>query len=192
VGKTIDVEALPAAAGADAALVERIATLVNEVYAEAEKGLWVEGATRTTPEEVAGLVGAGEIAVARSGGAIVGCIRTVDLDARGAEFGMMAAAADRRGEGIGRELVRFAEHRARRSGRRAMRLELLTPRGWTHPTKEFLAQWYARLGYRVERRATIDESYPRLADLLATPCEFVIYRKALAGPDAAAVAAAPR
>ena len=60
-----------------------------------------------------------------------------------------------------------------------MRLEVLVPRGWTHPTKVFLADWYSRIGYRVARRTTIDEAYPALAPLLATPCDFVIYDKRL-------------
>jgi hypothetical protein len=60
-----------------------------------------------------------------------------------------------------------------------MQLEVLVPRTWSHPTKEFLAEWYPRLGYRKVRVGTIDESYPDLAPLLATPCDFVIYRKEL-------------
>jgi hypothetical protein len=60
-----------------------------------------------------------------------------------------------------------------------MQLELLVPRDWTHPTKEFLAAWYGRMGYRVARTGTIDEAYPALAPLLATPCDFVIYEKDL-------------
>ena len=47
-------------------------------------------------------------------------------------------------------------------------------------SKEFLAGWYGRIGYAVTRTGTIDESYPHLAPLLATPCDFVIYRKDLA------------
>jgi hypothetical protein len=46
--------------------------------------------------------------------------------------------------------------------------------------KEFLAGWYTRIGYRVARTGTIDEAYPALAPLLATPCDFVIYHKDLA------------
>ena len=61
-----------------------------------------------------------------------------------------------------------------------MQLELLEPRDWTHPTKQFLAEWYSRMGYRIVRTGTMDEAYPELAPLLATPCDFVIYRKDLA------------
>jgi hypothetical protein len=60
-----------------------------------------------------------------------------------------------------------------------MQLELLVPRDWTHPTKEFLNAWYTRIGYRVARTGAIDEAYPALAPLLATPCDFVIYHKRL-------------
>jgi hypothetical protein len=48
------------------------------------------------------------------------------------------------------------------------------------PNKELLPAWYTRIGYRPVRSGTIDESYPWLALLLATPCDFVIYHKDLA------------
>jgi ubiquinone/menaquinone biosynthesis C-methylase UbiE/GNAT superfamily N-acetyltransferase len=181
----IEIQLLPAAAGDDATLMKEIAELINEVYVAAERGLWTDGATRTTVDEVADLTRAGEIAVARVRGRIVGCVRVRRLDDRTGEFGMLAADPAYRGVGVGRELVRFAERRCRADGLGAMQLELLVPRGWTHPTKELLAAWYTRIGYRVARTGTIDEAYPALAPLLATPCDFVIYRKELAGVDTA-------
>jgi hypothetical protein len=101
------------------------------------------------------------------------------LDADTSEFGMLVSAFATRSLGVGRELVSFAERKCLDSGRRTMQLELLVPRSWSHPSKEFLAQWYGRLGYLVRRRGTIDELYPHLAPLLATPCDLVIYRKDL-------------
>jgi GNAT superfamily N-acetyltransferase len=176
----IEIELLPAAASDDASLVERIADLINEVYTVAEDGLWTDGATRTTTAEVAGLIRAGEIAVARLRDRIVGCVRVQRLDEATGEFGMLAADPAHRGLGVGRELLRFAERTCRGNGLGAMQLELLVPRDWTHPTKELLDAWYTRLGYRVTRTGRIDEAYPALAPLLATPCDFVIYRKDLA------------
>ena len=60
-----------------------------------------------------------------------------------------------------------------------MQLELLLPREWKHPSKEFLKAWYGRIGYRLIRTTTIDDSYPHLAPLLITPCDFAIYEKPL-------------
>jgi GNAT superfamily N-acetyltransferase len=176
----VAVRLLDRAAGADASLVGRLVQLVNEVYAEAEEGLWIDGATRTTVPEMRDLVGRGEIAVATIGRDVVGCLRIQELDGARGEFGMLAAAPDRRGVGIGRELVRFAEQSSRERGHRSMQLELLVPRGWVHPSKRFLDEWYRRIGYRVTRTGTIDSAYPQLAPLLATPCDFVIYEKPLA------------
>ncbi|SEP01557.1 GNAT family N-acetyltransferase [Amycolatopsis saalfeldensis] len=174
---SLEIELLPpsAAAGEDLA----VTALVNQVYAVAEKGLWAGPADRTTVAEVAGLVRAGEIAVARLDGRTVGCVRIHRLADGAGEFGLLAAAPDVRGAGIGRALVRFAEQRCRADGCAEMQLELLVPRDWTHPSKEFLAGWYGRLGYRVVRTSTIDEAYPHLAPLLATPCDFLVYRKDL-------------
>jgi ribosomal protein S18 acetylase RimI-like enzyme len=175
----IEVELLSRSARSDAALMERITELANEVYAVAEAGLWTDGASRTSVGEIDELTRAGEIAVARMGDKVVGCVRLQRLDERTGEFGMLCADPAHRGIGIGRELVRFAEQKSRADGVSTMQLELLVPREWTHPTKQFLAEWYSRMGYRVARTGTIDELYPDLAPLLATPCDFVIYRKEL-------------
>jgi len=164
----------------DAGASARLAELINEVYAVAEEGLWLDGTQRTTPDEVAGFVRDGEIVVARVDDEVVGCLRLQRLDERTSEFGMLAADPARRGLGIGRELVRFAERTSHEQGRGTMQLEVLVPREWTHPSKKFLTEWYTRIGYRVTRTGTIDEDYPHLAPLLATPCDFVIYHKNLA------------
>jgi GNAT superfamily N-acetyltransferase len=177
----LEIEILPTSADTDLNGMERITDLVNQVYTVAEAGLWVDGAARTTVKEIVGLVRAGQIAVARLDGRIVGCVRVQRLDRDKGEFGMLAADAAHRGVGIGRELVRFAEDKCREDGLTTMQLELLVPRTWTHPSKEILAGWYTRIGYRLVRTGTIDEAYPALAPLLATPCDFAIYHKDLKG-----------
>jgi len=179
----IDIRMLPPDAGADPTVIELVTGLVNDVYAVAEEGLWVEGATtRTTASEVSDLVRAHEIAVARLDRRIVGAVRVRQLDATTGEFGMLAAHPAHRGLGIGGGLLRFAEQRSRGAGLRAMQLELLVPRGWAHPAKEFLAGWYTRLGYALSRTGRIEEAYPALGPLLATPCDLRIYRKELRPP----------
>jgi GNAT superfamily N-acetyltransferase len=180
--RAFTIELLPSAAAQDASLVSGLTGLINEVYAAAEHGLWRDEATRTTEEEVAGLIRAGEIAVTAAGEPaagqrLVGCVRIQRLDADMSEFGMLAVALTHRGTGVGRELVRFAEATARGAGHATMQLELLVPREWKHPSKVFLAQWYARIGYTVFRTGSTDEFYPHLTPLLATPCDFVVYRK---------------
>jgi len=175
----MELDTLPPARAGDPGLAADIARLINEVYAVAEDGLWVEDATRTTGDEIATLIAAGEMTVARDGDQIVGCVRVQHLDTDTSEFGMLVCAFAKRSLGVGRELVSFAERMCVESGRRAMQLELLVPRTWSHPSKEFLAQWYSRLGYVIIRKGTIDEPYPHLAPLLATPCDLVIYRKDL-------------
>ena len=64
---------------------------------------------------------------------------------------MLVAAPEQRGTGVGRALVDFAERHSRERGLRAIQLELLVPRAWRHPSKEFLKAWYGRSGYRLIR-----------------------------------------
>jgi GNAT superfamily N-acetyltransferase len=173
------IELLDAEDSRDARLVGPLADLINRVYAVAEAGLWVDGARRTTPDELAELIAAGEIAVARREGEIAGSVRIRDVEDDASEFGMLVAAFEQRGTGVGRALVEFAERRTRERGRRAMQLELLVPREWAHPSKELLKAWYGRIGYRVIRTGSMADAYPHLAPLLATPCDLLGYEKPL-------------
>jgi GNAT superfamily N-acetyltransferase len=164
---------------ADADLVDRLTRLINGVYTTAESGLWRDGATRTTASELADLIGARQIVVATRDGRLAGVVRVHDVADDASEFGMLAAAPEHRGTGVGRALLDFAERRSRERGSRAMRLELLGPRAWRHPSKEFLKAWYGRRGYRLIRTGSLDDAYPHLAPLLATPCDLDVYEKPL-------------
>ena len=170
---------LASAAADDAALMTAVTDLVNAVYQESERGLWVDGASRTDGAEVAALTRAGELVTARRDGRLAGVLRLRRRDADSSEFGLLAADPAVRGTGVGRALVRYAEDTARGRGDRFMRLELLVPRSFTLPSKEFLAAWYARLGYTVERVGRIDELHPHLAPLLATDADVRYYVKRL-------------
>ncbi|WP_448810425.1 GNAT family N-acetyltransferase [Agromyces bauzanensis] len=179
----LDVGLEPPASAADVGLVTAIAGLVNGVYDEAESGLWVAGARRTSPEEIGDLIRRGELVTARAGDRIVGAVRVQRLDVGLAEFGMLAADPERRGHGVGRALVAFAERWAREQGFPEMQLELLVPTTWSHPSKEFLRRWYTRIGYREVRTGELGELYPELAPMLATRCDLVVYRKNLGSRD---------
>jgi GNAT superfamily N-acetyltransferase len=173
------VDLLEPAASDDAALVDQLTDLINRVYETAESGLWRDGVTRTTASEVAELIRAGHIAVATRGGRIVGSVKVHDVSDDTSEFGLLVAAPDERGTGVGRALLDFVERGARERGLRAMQLELFVPRGWSHPSKEFLKAWYGRRGYRIVRTVELHHAYPHMAPLLATPCHLEIRQKRL-------------
>ena len=164
---------------ADERLIEAVTDLVNMVYRESERGLWRDGTARTSRAEVAALARAGELVADLRDGDLAGVVRVQELDAGTGEFGMLAADPARHGQGVGRELVRFAEDHSRTRGHTTMQLELLVPRDWRLASKERLHGWYTRLGYRVDRIGRIEEQYPALAPLLAGPSDYRIYTKSL-------------
>ncbi|XVU28218.1 GNAT family N-acetyltransferase [Actinoplanes sp. CA-054009] len=161
----------------DAATAERLAGIVNEAYAEGEKGLWREGTPRTSAAEMAGL--GGKLAVARRGDHILGSVRLQLLSPAVGQLGMLAADPRERGGGVGRELVRFAEQWARAAGASVMQLELLVPLDGEHPVKEFLREWYTRIGYRQVGTESLADDYPELSPLLAVPCHLLVFHKHL-------------
>lgn len=157
----------------------RVAALVNVVYAAAEEGLWIEGTDRVSPAEIAAYADAGELVLAHDGDDLVGAARVRRLPGGEAELGMLVAHPERRGAGIGRDLIAYAEGWARTEGIATMQLELLVPQSWVHPVKQFLYEWYSRLGYQVVRKGSFADDYPALAPRLATPCDYLIFHKPL-------------
>jgi GNAT superfamily N-acetyltransferase len=183
---TVEVAVVAPAAADDAEFVAQVVGLVNRVYADAERGLWQDNAARTSRDDIAAIVRAGQLAVARLGGRVVGAIHIQRIGDDLGEAGMLVAGPEHRSVGIGRMLLAFAEDWARQRGLRRMQLELLVPRTWTHPVKEFLRGWYTRAGYRPVRTGRFADAYPHLQPQLATPCDFVIFHKILAAPEPAA------
>ena len=175
----IAVGPLPAAAGRDAGVLDQLAELINGVYATAESGLWRAEATRTTQPELADLIAAGEIIAATRDARIVGSVRLHDVAEDLSEFGLLVAAPEERGTGVGNALLDHAERLSSERRMRAMQLELLVPRAWRHPSKEFLKGWYGRRGYRIVRTTTMADAYPHLAPLLAAECDLEIHQKPL-------------
>ena len=153
---------------ADAPAVARI---IDAAYQAGEEGIWEAGWTRTTPEQVAQMIAAGEIAVARDAdGTAIGAVRVRRLSEDTAELGMLSVAPEAFGTGAGRALLAFAEQH---HGTPIMQLELLVPRGAPHPQKVRLHDWYSRLGYRWISQRELDEP------LLAGPADMRVYRKSL-------------
>jgi len=177
---TAEVNLVASGEARDALLVGDLVRIINEAYAAGEAGLWLEGGQRTVAEEIGKAIGSGGMLVAMLEGRLVGCGYVHRVEAGTADLGLLAVAPDQWGSGVGRELVRSAEELMRSRGVATMQLELLVPKGWVHPEKERLSDWYARLGYRVVRSAPFEEVAAHLASQLAVPCEFLIFRKALA------------
>ncbi|HEU5133800.1 MAG TPA: GNAT family N-acetyltransferase [Steroidobacteraceae bacterium] len=169
----------PVASDFEAGSVERLSRLVNEVYDVAESGLWKRKGTRTNAAEIERLLREGALILAELDGAIVGSVNVDLMDNGVGHFGMLVADPNYRGRGIGSALVARAEDWARGRGCRTMRLELLTPRHWTHPVKEFLKAWYTRLGYKPHATEPLEVLHADLAPELATECDYTVWRKPL-------------
>ena len=92
---TIAIRLLEAAAGDDARLVEHLTRLINDVYAVAERGLWRDGAARTTASELAELIARGTDRGRHRGTAgSSAASASTDVADDASEFGMLVAAPD--------------------------------------------------------------------------------------------------
>ncbi|KAI0418595.1 hypothetical protein F5X98DRAFT_113378 [Xylaria grammica] len=197
---TAKIEVPPSEAADDKQLTEALTVLVNAVYSSAERGIYKTDFERTSAEDVAELLRAGELAIAylprpkddkdddvqggssfhQTRGTPIGCISMKQISPTAGEFGMLAVDPAYRSGGVGGDLVRFAEERCYRDfGLGAMRLELLAPVHFEHIGKTRLQAWYERLGYAHIELRDFQKAYPRLYELLSGPTEFRVFEKKL-------------
>lgn len=183
----------------DEHLIPAITDLVNEVYQAAEKGQWNPEFSRTTPEDIKCIITSAQLVIAFSSedrqpdmidsANILGVVNLQLLPRNESlpdstselvgEFGMLAVPDRHRSLGLGRALVDYAEGWAREKGAAIMQLEILTPRDWIQPSKEFLFKWYGRRGYKAIRKQPFEQMHPRLVPLLATDCDYTVWEKNL-------------
>ena len=160
-------------------MVRDLWTRINAAYAAAEEHLWTPGTDRVDLERVVEIVAAGEMAVARGGGRVVGSVRVRMLDPQTGYFGLLAVHPDEQGMGVGRELVRFAERTMRERGAIWMELRLLVPREGADAGKGRLYDWYSRLGYGVTERRDFAKLNPDAAAAMRTPLDLLTFRREL-------------
>ena len=160
--------------------ITRLSDLINVVYDDAESGMWKRKGVRTNPAEVERLLRAQALILAEIDRALVGSVNVNLMRDGVGEFGMLVVDLNHRGKGIGSALVDRAENWARDMACHTMRLELLTPRNWTHPSKEFLKKWYSRIGYKPQTTESFEILHPELVPELSTECDFTVWRKSLA------------
>ena len=159
--------------------LSQIVTLINEVYAVAEVGMWAPHFKRVQKDEVITFIRETKLIFALKDDRIVGSIFVTKLNASLGEFGMLVCDPSERHQGIGRRLIAAAEEHCRNLGCSTMQLELLYPRDWPQKTKEILKEWYPKLGYQKGQEEDFNKYYPQLKPVLATECVFAIYKKSL-------------
>jgi GNAT superfamily N-acetyltransferase len=170
---------LPIESDFEAHNIKRLSDLINDVFDHAESGMWKEKCVRTNPAELEHLLRSQALILAEIEGVLVGSVSIHIFDQGVAEFGMLAADREYRGVGIGSALVEHAESWARQNSCHTMRLKILAPRNWSHPSKEFLRQWYSRLGYKQKTTEPFESMPVDLVSELATECDFIVWYKSL-------------
>jgi GNAT superfamily N-acetyltransferase len=86
--------------------IKRLSDLINEVYDDAESGMWKRKGTRTNPAEVERLLRAQALILAEIDGVLVGSVNVNLMSDGVGEFGMLVADNKYRGKGIGSALVK--------------------------------------------------------------------------------------
>jgi len=161
--------------------IESVAKLINQVYLITEHDFWPHNGNyeRTNVTEIARYIANRELIIAKIAHEIVGAVHVYPIKLAICGFGMLVAAPDKKGIGIGATLMEGIENWAKTNGYNSIQLELLKPVDYKHPDKEFLNSWYNRLGYRFISKSLYADLYPRQAHLLKIPCNFEIYQKNL-------------
>ena len=97
----------PVESDLEAGTVRRLSALINEVYDDAESGMWKRKGTRTDTAVVERLLRERALILAEIYGALVGSVQVSLMGEGVGEFGMLVADPGRRGAGIGTALVQW-------------------------------------------------------------------------------------
>jgi|LGVF01.2.fsa_nt_gb GNAT superfamily N-acetyltransferase len=159
-----------------------IAKLINKVYLITESDFWPHDGSyeRTNTALITEYIKNKELIIARIDNEIVGAVHVYPIKESICGFGMLVAAPDKRGLGIGAALMEGIENWSKNNSYKTIQLELLKPINYKHPDKEFLSFWYTKLGYTLISNTSYGNLYPKQAFLLKIPCNFEIFQKNLA------------
>lgn len=155
--------------------------MINRVYLISEYDFWPHTGeySRTTIEAITEFIKKGELLIARVDGKIVGAVHVYRITDTVCGFGMLVSLPENRRSGIGSALIAAVETWALENKFSQIQLELLVPESYKHPDKEFLKNWYTRLGYELQTATPYANLYPKQAHLLKMQCFFEIYQKNL-------------
>ncbi|OTB13138.1 hypothetical protein K445DRAFT_320325 [Daldinia sp. EC12] len=187
--QNITIEIPSSSVADDEIFVAALVGIINAAYAETEAGIFKPGYIRTSAQDVAGLIRSGQLATASqlatpsSSRAPLGCISIRKLSDTSAELGLFAVMPELRGNGLGRDLLKFAEQwcleKLGGPGVAVAQLDLLFPTHFEHPFKMRLQKWYTKQGYRLVGTRDFLLEYPTYAALLAGPTEYRHFEKTL-------------
>lgn len=158
---------------------ERLFNIIRIAYAETEKEVWGEGYVRVSRENLKQHIDDDEILIAFIDDEIVGGIRVYEKSPGCWTFGLLGAAFEQKGKGIGRALIAAAESKAKEAGGTEMSIEVLRAKDIDTDFKVNLAKWYQRLGYEFTGQLDVMSVYPD-ADKwakLVNPSIFDCYEK---------------
>lgn len=187
------IEFAPASAAENLSEISAITKLANDVFIEAEVGIWNTSFVRTNDAEVAELIRKGELAVAYLAspsspsdgpetlqkGQLVGCACLKRLSESTCTLNMLTLDTKHQGLGLGREIFKFVEDHCLSLGCTTLALDILVPTSYVHPLKTRIQAWYIRLGFQEVRLADFAKEYPSLAPLLAGPVAYRVFEKKL-------------
>lgn len=162
--------------------LKRLYEIIIIAYRETEKEVWGENYVRITLEEFKELIKLGEILIARNKeNKVVGGIRCFHLREKTWSFSLLGADFNEKGKGIGRELIKAVEERAKANDGDTVNIEILRAKDIDTEFKLRLSSWYQRLGYEYVKAVDVFEVYdnPEKWARLVNHSVFDCYQKTL-------------
>ncbi len=156
--------------------IKALCQLINNVYHDNEDALIDKSNPRTDLNQLKMIMNKKQLLIAKQNHEVIGCVQVSFLNENTSIFAMLVTNPIYQSQGIGKKLVQHAENYAKQNGCTKMHLKLLTPKEWIHEQKEFLKNWYERMGYIRQYDVPFENE-----KFYVTPCRFTLYSKELIG-----------
>lgn len=138
---------------------EFIKTQADQIYFQNEKEFWEKEYYRISKDDCITLIKKKELFVLANQKEILGfvCIKN-SLD--DLSFSMLTVIEKYQKNGLGNLILKHIIEKAEADDFKTISLEILCPKNWEHPQKEFLIKWYEKMEFNYTRSFLFESLYP--------------------------------
>ena len=151
----------------------------DQIYFKNEQDFWKEKYYRISKEDCLELHENNELFVLEKEEQILGFFTLKLIDEEIANFSMLTVIEKHQRNGYGNVMLNYIIDQSIEKGLKKISLELLCPKGWVHPQKKILQEWYSSRGFKHHSDCLFEDLYPSHQQYMKCELIFKKYHKSI-------------
>ena len=151
----------------------------DQIYFKNEQDFWKEKYYRISEEDCLKLHENNELYVLEKDKQILGFFTLKLINQEIANFSMLTVIEKHQRKGYGNVMLNYIFDHSVEKGLKKISLELLCPKGWIHPQKKILQEWYSSRGFKYHSVCMFEDLYPSHKKYMKCKLIFKKYHKSI-------------